>query len=69
MTTIFNVGDEIKMTLRGRIIEYTASLNGDCYVVELRARDTNGHKNDWLRVYLDTESLLLGNAERVVNEE
>ena len=50
MVTLFNIGDEIEVTLRGIIKEYSASESGDCYTILLPEQ-----KNT--RVYLDSISL------------
>ena len=52
MTTLFNIGDEIKVTIKGKIKEYSASELGDCYVIELTDINPKG-----TRVYLDTPTL------------
>ena len=53
MTTLFDIGDEIKVTLQGKVKEYSVSENGDCYVIEL----TNV-KPERTMVYLDTATLI-----------
>ncbi len=52
MNTLFDIGEEVDLTLKGKVIGYSASLNGDCYTIEIS--DT---RNNNLRVYLDTDSL------------
>lgn len=63
MTTLFDIGDTIELTMRGRVREYSKNLNGDCYVIELMDQDRKEDPN--LRVYLDTESLIVSNAKKV----
>lgn len=53
MTMLFNIGDEIKITMEGKIKEYSISENGDCYIIELSDVDPKG-----TRVYLNTPILL-----------
>lgn len=53
MNTLFDIGEEVNLTLKGKVIGYSASLSsGDCYTIEIS--DT---RNNNLRVYLDTDSL------------
>lgn len=52
MRTLFDIGDEINVTLKGRIIEYSASQSGDCYTIEL-----TDQKNQRSRVYLSSSDL------------
>ena len=56
MKTLFDVGDEIEVVLRGRVHEYEVSTHGDCYTIIL---DDPALKNnsDKTRVYLDSDSL------------
>ena len=54
MTTLFNIGDEITFTVTGKIIEYSASGNGDCYVIEIPVTRPSGRQED-LRMYMSTE--------------
>lgn len=57
MTTLFDIGEEIELTLTGTITSYSKTKNGDCYVVVVKDK----HNKD-LPVYLDTESLIAANA-------
>lgn len=53
MTTLYDIGDEIEVCLKGKIKEFSISEHGDCYVVEL----TNlKERSD--RVYLDSNMLI-----------
>lgn len=56
MVTKFDVGDEIYISLRGRIKEYTASECGDCYTIEL-IDDKLNKAQQGTRVYLDSQVL------------
>lgn len=63
MRTLYDIGDEIKITLEGKIIEYSASKDGDCYVIELTDPKQRGN-----RVYLSDENLR-GRSCRIGNRE
>ena len=52
METLYNIGDEIRITLDGKIIEYSVSKSGDCYTIELSDPKQRGN-----RVYLTSEDL------------
>lgn len=53
MTTLFDVGDEIEVTLRGVVRQYTISgVDNDCYTITLK-----GGRNDGNYIYLDSKSL------------
>ena len=58
MKTLFDIGDEIRVTLTGKVLEYSVSANGDCYTIAL-----NDLQPTETRVYLD--SAALRNAVRV----
>lgn len=61
MTTLFDIGDKIKLTLTGTIHSFSMTENGgDCYILDLDVKS-----NDIVRVYLDSRSLLAGNAEKI----
>lgn len=60
MTTLFDVGDTIELTIRGTVHEYSKGQNGDCYTIQLLDNQSCGP-----RVYLDTESLIISNAKKV----
>lgn len=61
MTTLYDIGDSIKITLEGKVIEYSATRDGDCYVIEL---SDPKQKNN--RVYL-SDADLRGRSCRVGN--
>lgn len=63
MTTLFDVGDEIEVTLRGKIKAYSIEeVGGDCYTIVLE--DPNlMHNTRGTYVYLDSEALK--NAKKV----
>lgn len=68
MTTLFDIGDEIQLTLKGKIKEYSISDRiGDCYTIELNDANTD-NKNDKIRVYLDSDQLKLTNAKKVFTD-
>ena len=60
MTTLFDIGDTITLTLTGTVKSFSASKDGDCYVVNLK-----DEKQEELPLYFDTKSLLLSNAKKV----
>lgn len=61
MTTLFDVGDKISFKLTGKILSYTKDRNGDCYTIEVEAKNRN---TDGLRVYIETETLLACDAKK-----
>ena len=63
MTTLYDIGNRIKITLEGKVIEYSATRDGDCYVIELS--DPKQKSN---RVYL-SDADLRGRSCRVGNPE
>lgn len=52
MTTLFDIGDEIDIRLCGKLVSFSVSGNGDCYVVELTDTKPEGTK-----LYLDSAAL------------
>lgn len=58
MNTLFDVGDTIEFTVRGKVREYTKTYDGDCYTIVL-----SGPRD--LRIYVDTESLIVSDAKKV----
>ena len=63
MTTLFDINDEIELTMRGTVHSFSISNNGDCYVIYLKS-----NKED-IPVYLDSNSLILSNAKKVNEKE
>lgn len=61
MTTLFNIGDKIKLTMIGTIRSFSIDKNGDCYVIDLK--NTKGEA--FTSVYLEGKALLASNAELV----
>ena len=59
MTTLYDIGDEIKVCLKGKIKEFSLSEHGDCYVVELTDLK---ERSD--RVYLDS-NMLVNNSKLI----
>ena len=53
MTTLYDIGDEIEISVKGRVKEFSISEHGDCYVVELT--NLKEHSD---RVYLDSNMLV-----------
>lgn len=58
MKTLYDIGDEIRITLDGKVIEYNATESGDCYTIKLSDPKQNGN-----RIYLTSEDLR-GNSFR-----
>lgn len=54
MKTLFNIGDEVTFTVTGKIIEYSAGVNGDCYVIDIPVTRPSGRQEN-LRMYMSTE--------------
>lgn len=52
MKTLYDIGDEIRITLDGKIIEYSATESGDCYTIKLSDPKQKGN-----RIYLSSEEL------------
>ncbi len=52
MKTLYDIGDSIKITLEGKIIEYSASKDGDSYTIELSDPKQRGN-----RIYLSSKDL------------
>ena len=52
MTTLYDIGDNIKITFDGKVVGYSASKDGDSYTIELTDPAQRGN-----RVYLSTEDL------------
>lgn len=61
MKTLFDIGDVISFSMRGKVVEYSASRSGDCYVIEITSDDRN--KN--MRVYVSTEMLTDSEAKLI----
>ena len=64
MTTLFDIGDEIQLTMRGTVRSFSMSNNGDCYIIYLK----NSKELD-VPVYLDSNSLILSNAKKVEKKD
>lgn len=60
MTTLFDIGDEIQLTMRGTVHSFSVSDKGDCYIVYLK-----NSKDQDVPVYLDSDSLIVSNAKKV----
>lgn len=65
MKTLYDIGDEIEIRMRGVVKEYSASENGDCYIIMLNniSSDTT---NRGVRVYLSSDDLR-GRSNKVGN--
>jgi len=60
MTTLFDIGDTITLSLTGTIKSFSISKDGDCYVIEIK-----DPYNEKIPLYFDTKSLVLSNAKKV----
>lgn len=56
MKTLYDIGDEIEIKLRGVVKEYSASENGDCYIIMLKSISSDTTNRD-VRVYLSSDDL------------
>ena len=59
MQTLFDVGDEIEVTVRGKVKNISVSDQGDCYVVSIDANLMNEpqkHSCEY-NLYFDSKSL------------
>ena len=63
MTTLFDINDTIKFTVIGTIKSFSASKDGDCYVINIKDRENESP------IYLDTRSLILSNATRIIKAQ
>ena len=61
MTTLFDIDDEIELTMKGKVKSFSISNSGDCYIISLRDKD-NKEINC---VYLDSQALIMSNARKV----
>lgn len=62
MTTLFDIGDTIELTMRGKVKSFSASKDGDCYVITL---NYNNDSYQELNVYLDSDILNECKAKKV----
>ena len=60
MTTLFDINDTIKFTVIGTIKSFSASKDGDCYVINIKDGENE------IPIYLDTRSLILSNATKII---
>ena len=63
MKTLYDIGDEIEIRMRGVIKEYSASENGDCYIIMLKNTSSDTTNRD-VRIYLSSDDLR-GRSNRV----
>ena len=61
MTTLFNIGDEIKLTVQGTLRSFSMDKTGDCYVIDLK----NAKGKEFTSIYLDSKALLASNAKKI----
>ena len=65
MTTLFDIGDEIEMTIKGKVKQFSVDRQGDCYVIELKYHYRDNKEEEKIPLYFDTKSLMAGNAHLV----
>ena len=63
MKTLYDIGDEIEIRMRGVIKEYSASESGDCYIIMLKNTSSDTTNRD-VRIYLSSNDLR-GRSNRV----
>lgn len=61
MTTLFDIGDEIELTMRGKVKSFSINNSGDCYIISLKDKDNK----EITCVYLDSQALAMGKAKKV----
>lgn len=62
MTTLFDIGDNIELTMQGKVKSFSASKDGDCYVILIKC---NNHSNEEVSVYLDSNILKECKAKKI----
>ena len=67
MKTLYDIGDEIEIRMRGVIKEYSASENGDCYIIMLKNMSSDTTNRD-VRIYLSSDDLR-GRSNRIGNND
>ena len=65
MTTLFDIGDKIELTMQGTIRSFSTDKNGDCYVIDLK----NSKGAAFTAVYLDSKALLASNAKKIGDDD
>ena len=65
MKTLYDIGDEIEIRMRGVVKEYRASESGDCYTIILKSISSDTTNRD-VRVYLSSDDLR-GRSNKVDN--
>lgn len=56
MKTLYDIGDEIEIRMRGVIKEYSASEIGNCYIIMLKSTSSDTTNRD-VRIYLGSDDL------------
>jgi hypothetical protein len=56
MKTLYDIGDEIEIRMRGVIKEYSVSESGDCYIIKLKNTSSDTTNRDAV-VYLSSDDL------------
>lgn len=73
MTTLFDIGDEIEMTVKGKIRSYSCEkkegILDDCFVIEMEPGASKGSYSGDFRLYMSTDMLMAAEAKKVEKEE
>ena len=70
METLFSVGADIEINIKGHVVEYTMRESaGDCYTIEFDDGLDRMDGSRKLRVYLSTKDLLMAGAKEVNSAE
>ena len=62
MTTLFDIGDNIELTMQGKVKSFSVSKDGDCYVILIKS---NNNSNEEVTVYLDSNILKECKAKKI----
>lgn len=55
MQTLFDIGDIIELKIQGKIKEYSARQDSDCYVIDVISGVSDRREN--VRIYLGSDAL------------
>lgn len=64
MQTLFDIGDIIELKVQGKIKEYHARQDSDCYVIDITSGVSDRRED--VRIYLDSDAL--ENAKVIVSK-
>ena len=66
MTTMFDIGDDIEFTVKGKVLGYCLSEDADYFKVKLTNKEDDQAQGTFL--YLSTRDLLVMNAQKIDQE-